>query len=530
MLKISSIWQAVIICSIVAAFRLFVLTKAEMPSGDEVNTYIRNAQELVASGKLPEFYEHPMVSLCYAAAIAVFRMAGFCLAGVLSCYSWFAVLGVAGALGLWLFLRQYLSEYLSAVCAVLYGCNPAVMIYPSRGDVNLFLALVPWAVFFCDSGLRRSAWRFIAAGGCLLGVLWLSRSDGVAFICLFLSTLAIFYIRKWRQLLVVLACLLTVAALYAAAFRIKSGTWGEGSGARAWAAFYQAEGLHDRGGGSWQDYTRRGMDKFGPPDAHSRCFAKMLWHSRRDVVKRVLANASMVYAHWSTAYGIGAWFAIAASVGIAFNVRGRSVALRFVVPVALASGPVFLFYFQRPYFVMFSGAILTGVLVGLAGWLELFSQSRWNKHIRLHYFTHKVLPACACLVFITWRMYDYLPACISLSSFRRLYPVLCELERKVREEPVSYITPPFAGSMAVEIYIDKASAEGGYELLDESRKHEEILSLLKQGNVGYILAFKERPASWRFDDVRLSVVKESSTRDLVLKKLDWAEYSAEVVE
>lgn len=513
------------VCFTAVLIRGILVYHADMPTGDEVNTYIWHAQTLVRSGSIPPLYEHPLVAICYAPIIGMLRLLNFCLAGVRASFFCFMALGVIGALGAYWGLSYHLGFRFGLIGALLYGCNPAIALYPPRGDVSLFSAIVPWCIYLCERGVKERKWFLSLSGGCLGSLLWLSRSDGMSFFLALLLVVGLLYWKSWRNILWIILGATVIMGGYQTIYRLQSGHWSEPPSQRAWDAFYQAEGLHDQRGGSWQDFTRRGKERFGSSQQYDESFVRMLWVNRGAVVDRVRANIPLIIDYHSVSYGFPFWITIIVAGGVVTSRAFVKVAFIWIVPFLLASFPVFMFYMQRSYFVMFSGGGCIAFVLGLRAWNQktidyLNSQNLGSGNRKLYAIAEVLLPLLL-FSFIICRILLAIPDEDSRLARKRLMPVLCALEKRVRPTGLPYISPKIGGSHAVEIYTDSPARGGSYGLLKPEPDKEITINKLRSRNIRYLLSLQERPNSWFFSCDQLSVVFVNKYGNVMLKRFDW---------
>lgn len=522
--------QAVFLLAVIflpVLIRAIYIRRADMPTGDEINTYIWYAQLLVGTGRIPPLHDHPMVAICYAPVIMLLRFWGICLGGVWASYIFFTLLGALGALGVYQGLKHIAGSWTSMITAVLYGCNPSIFFLSPRGDIGLFLALVPWYTLLCVRGVVDRKRLYALIGGSLGGVLWLSRSDGMSLIIGLLLTLFLLFARSWRNIAWIIPGVLLVMGSYQAAYRYQSGAWSPPPSQRAWDAFYQAEGLHDGLGGSWQDFSERGKTRFGMPDRYHGSFARMIWENRRAIYDRALRNLSLFGLYHKEALGISVWLVIPIIPGIVFWALRQKVFVAWLLPVFLTSGPILLFYLQKSYFIMLSSFWCIAVVLGTRGWYDLMKKLLSNKRsiscsfVSVCFSRAGLFSFLILLMFLAWRSHAGVPESRGPLAWRRIAPVLCELERRVRPDRLPYVTPKFGGSHAIEIYIDSPSADGGYGLLHPEPGQDVIIERLRSRNVRYLVALRERPNSWHFNCDDLETVFVNRYRNAALKRFDW---------
>jgi len=335
--------------------RLWAVSLSNLPVGDEINGYIFNAQRFARNLWVPSLENFPLVSITYGVIIIALNAFLNTLAGVLASWILTVLSGVVTVYFLFKSAKYLNGGHAATVIAISLMVFPGVF-FVFRGDLSLYFICLSALQFSLIRLLQRPSIIWGIVPGIIATIFYLSRSDGMFILIL---SLVVFTIAK-RGLLRFVPVVLVIFACGVVVFLLirytTMGEFGKGPGTRALHAFYQAEGMHDGKGGSWHDYTARGIAKFGPPEKYRNSVMRLMLSHPGDVFQRAYNNLKVIKnyiggSHRSAIVGIralGDYIAIG-KIQTADRISGIAATMRMLhIPRILFSTVIFRHVELRP--------------------------------------------------------------------------------------------------------------------------------------------------------------------------------------
>lgn len=485
----------IVLVLIAGLFRLAAVMTADLPAGDEINTYIHNAQQFAWHGKIPSLSDHPGVSIIYGLLILVVEAVHSTLPGIVAANIVTVTSGILAALFVYLAIERFSDRktafFASLLLSVFPGCYFAI-----RGDLSLYFLFLSVFLFSLARLSAKPSWKIALISGVIGGCLYLSRSDGVYVVVLTLI-FAFFVLKEIRRFIP-----LTVAAfcLSLGLFMIVRhgvmGDWGAGTGQRAFDAFYQAEGLLDRKGGSWQDYTERGLKRFGPPEKYGNSMIMLAMTNTSAVHERMAENLAIVKKYISDSSRINFYWIPVILACCLLNKRILNMAIVAILPCILTSCIYLAFYFQRSYFVMLSFGLVIGCAAGLSA---LVAYVTGKMKLQKYAFGSIFLLGIVLVSLMGYWTYSSFPGSVRTTTASRYWDSLAFLRQECVRKGGKFFAYDHAGSRSMYIY-----AGGGEPSISqgdvEASNMDNTLSLLKSNGVGFVLAAKEHQKLWGLSD------------------------------
>lgn len=500
--------QLTVLVLIAGLFRLTVVLTADLPAGDEINTYIHNAQQFAWHGKIPSLSEHPGVSIIYGLLIIVVEAVHSTLPGIVAANIVTVASGMLAALFVYLAIERF-SDRRTAFLASLLLCVFPGCYFTIRGDLSLYFLFLSVFLFSLARLTAKPSWKTALISGMFGACLYLSRSDGVYVVVLTLifAFFVLKNIRRFIPLTVAAFCL--SLALFMIARHGVMGDWGAGTGQRAFDAFYQAEGLLDRQGGSWQDYTERGLKRFGPPEKYGNSMIMLAMTNSSAVGERIAENLAIVKKYISDSSGIHFYWIPVILACCLLNKRILQMAIVAILPCILTSCIYLAFYFQRSYFVMLSFGLVIGCAAGLSALVTyVTSKMKLQKYAFGCIFLLGVVLASS----LGYRTYHSFPGSGRSTAAGRYWDSLVFLRQQCVNKGGKFFAYDHAGSRSMYIY-----AGGGEPSVSqgdvEGTSADNTLGLLKSNGVRFVLAGKEHQKLWGLSD-QVKVVFSNTQDDV----------------
>lgn len=489
-------WPLITVAVIAGLFRLVCVLNSDLPTGDEINCYIFNAQQFAWHGRIPSLSDHPGVSILYGSLILLVDAAPSVLPGVLAASMVFILSGMIAVSLVYLALLHFAERQTAFLASLLLSVFPGCF-FTIRGDLSLYFLFLSVLLFSLSRLSARPSWRMAVVTGFAAGCLYLCRSDGiyVSLLTFVISFLLLKEVRRYIPLTVMTFCL--ALGLFLVVRHGVMGNWGAGTGTRAFDAFYQAEGIHDGKGGSWQDYTRRGLDRFGPPQQYGNSLIRLIICNGSVVGRRVLTNLALVNEYIRESTGIASLLALAVMAGVFLDRRILKVFALVAVPCIMTSCIYLAFYFQRPYFVMLSFGVVTGCAAGLSAALLLVARKlNFEKHV----FGSMLVLGIILASFLGYRTYHSFPGSCEETTSARFHDSLAFVRNHCVRKGGRFFAFDFNGSRSMYIY-----AGGGESTVLENRirgvDSATALKRLAGGGVSYVLAAKENDELWALSGI-----------------------------
>lgn len=472
---------------VAAAIRTLAVATRDLPTGDEVNCYIAQAQAFADHGRIAALSDHPGVSIIYGALIVAIRSVHSTLDGIVAANLVMWMSGVIAPCLLYLALRRLYGRLAAFLAGILLSVFPGCYLV-FRGDLSLY-ALFLAALILSLSRLvaQPSPWRAVSMG-VLGGCLYLCRSDGLYVVALTVGLAAFAFPAIGRHALLSLAAFFLVVGLFFSARYLVMHDFGTGTSTRAFDAFYQAEGLNDGKGGSWQDFTARGLERFGPPARYGGSMMRLLLSNTEALGQRARHNLALIGGYTRSSVGRpGLWF-LTMGVGCLLTRRAIKTALVAALPCLITSLIYLLFYFQESYFVMQSFGLMVACGVGLAVLLEyLMTRLRLRRHLA-------EVTVVAGVLLTAWfgcRTCVPLARMAGTTISSRCWDALVVLKKDVVDNGGAFFAYPYAGSRAMYVYTDG----GEPDLADSDVRGKAagaVAGLLKAHHVEFVLACREQ--------------------------------------
>ncbi len=493
--------------------RLWAVSLSNLPVGDEINGYIFNAQRFARNLWVPSLENFPLVSITYGVIIIALNAFLNTLAGVLASWILTVLSGVVTVYFLFKSAKYLNGGHAATVIAISLMVFPGVF-FVFRGDLSLYFICLSALQFSLIRLLQRPSIIWGIVPGIIATIFYLSRSDGMFILIL---SLVVFTIAK-RGLLRFVPVVLVIFACGVVVFLLirytTMGEFGKGPGTRALHAFYQAEGMHDGKGGSWHDYTARGIAKFGPPEKYRNSVMRLMLSHPGDVFQRAYNNLKVIKNYIGEATGLPLWvFGLLVIISLLGKYR-RLIAF-LALPPLCACFIYLAFYFQRSYFVMLSYGLAILLACSLLSLMDLISlhipRRTPQKAIRV------ILPIAVC-IWLFPRALDVFPGTHRETTTVRFWDALvfakgeCELN-----DSCALFARQHVESQSIHFYIDKKPpALGDNEL--EGLSKGEIGKLMEERGIHYIFALKEDNQLWSlYPDIADCVFKNKNDDVRVLK-------------
>lgn len=499
----------ILILSFVFVLRTVCVIHSALPSGDEINTYIGNAQSFVQTNKLPPLYDHPGVSIIYSLIIRMIDMFAVTISGVIASGVVFICSGLISVYFVYrIFEKIYNSRHGLIACAIL-AVFPGFLFAPIRGDLSLYLALITIFQYLLVTLSVKPSFRTALMAGIVGGVFYLCRSDGEIVSILSILLFLVYFPKQWKIWMTILASFILIICIYQTVYRIQNSAWSSGSSARAIEAFYQAEGLHDGKGGSWQDYSARGLDKFGTADKYDNNMLKLVWANRQSVYERAITNARLLAAYYKKSFITPWWLLIIISLGIFLSKTSIKNSLLLIVPPLMASFLYFAFYFQKTYFALISYPTALFIIGSLLAITDYFKDKGRDKVSVLIIVFMTCWLSVMSIVLLPER---------SRTNRHRYWKALVRLKTVSTCDGAGVFSCDFEGSKAIYLYIDyKLPVVSEGELADLD--YAGIRTKLMNAGIRYVFAFKERKTIWNLPPEYAEIYFHNSKDNVRIYKL-----------
>lgn len=219
-MRLTSVHKLLLICLGALVFRLILLQFVHFPGIADPNHYYNLGVRLVEGHGFtidyiwqyndtyptlvhPDDYWMPLTGVLPAASMALFGI------GVPQALLPFVLLGsLLPIIGYWA-VRQFGAEASSALfAAAVMAVLPEFVLNSVRTDTTIPNALLLGAaILFLTDGLKRGRWLSFAASGVMLGLAYLTRSENLLMLVMFVMTLGLYVLLKqpsrWRMALLV---------------------------------------------------------------------------------------------------------------------------------------------------------------------------------------------------------------------------------------------------------------------------------------------------------------------------------------
>jgi hypothetical protein len=484
-------WLLVVVLITAVVVRCFAVVAQGLPTGDEINCYINNAQQFAHHGRIPSLSDHPGVAIIYGCFTALLDLSMLTLSGVVAAKVVIAVSGILTAFFIYKAVERFVNRRTAFLASLLWVVFPGSY-FAIRGDLALY-ALFLSALLFCLTRFSDCFSLGLAiAAGAISCCFYLSRSDGLFISLLTITAGAVLEKNIRRAVPVMLVSFMVFIGLFLVVRHGVMGRWGSLTSTRAFDAFYQAEGLHDGKGGSWQDYTARGLERYGPPKKYSNSMARLILSNKQAVAGRVRANWPILrtYVKWSI-NGYPVIVGLIILCVFLWKPGLRAFAL-FALPCIATSMIYMVYYFQDTYFVMLSFGLTLAMALGLVSLAE-FAGTRLNRKELASVTLH--LAIAFLVIWTGWGTARMITAKFKERDTRRYWNALVFLREKCAAPRTNFFAFDYQGSRAMYIYVD--GGDPGVTQEDVSEKTgEDLAGFLNHHCVKFVLAQKENPGLW----------------------------------
>ncbi len=482
---------------------------SDLPTGDEINTYIFNGAEYARTGCLPAVSENPLVAVVYGVLIALTDRLVVTLSGVLVSH----VVCIASHVLAVFFAVRTVRHVAGVPASLLVGTMLAVFpgcFFVTRGDLSLYLLFGPMLGYGLVRVIESPSAGRAALAGCVAGVFYLSRADGLYVSLLTFAAFAVFYRPVRRLWVVFLLCFALIPGWYLVLRHHSTGGWGKMSSNRAVRAFYQAEGEHDGLGGSWHDYTIRGEKRFGPPEKYGNSMVRLVVSNLPAVMERAGRNVQTIAALTREASRGPWWVAAVVALGGLFTRPLRQSMLLLVMPCVVTCGIYLTLFFGREYFQMLSVGLAVALGLGFAGWLGLLS--RWIPGDRMT--AAAGLLSVALLLFFAETTLALRPGRRGETTARRYRDALVFVKTRLQQEPgVSFLAADFGGARSMYLYVDSTAPSVDASAFARLTVGDALRKCHKRG-IRYVLAAREDEALWALSPAHADVAYSNAGDDV----------------
>ena len=499
---------------VAATVRTVAVWTRDLPTGDEINCYIAQAQAFADHGRIAALSDHPGVSLFYGAAIAAIRCIHLTLDGVVAANVFVWVGGVLTAAFVYLALKALHGKGSAFLAAILVAVFPGCY-FVLRGDLCLYGLFLSAMLLVLSRLIRQPSWRRALITGLLGASLYLCRSDGLLVVALTLGVTVLVFPTLWRHIALALTAFAMVMACFLFVRYLIMHDVGAGTSTRAFDAFYQAEGLQDGLGGSWQDYTERGLKRFGPPEKYGGSMLRLVLANPGAIGKRIRGNAALVDGYIRKSLGVPSFWLGVCCLGCFFCRKARKAVTVAALPCLLVCSVYFIYYFQESYFVMLSFGLAIASAIGVASFLE-FAVIRvaWRRRALVVTVVAGMALACS----LGQRTCAPMVRAFGKTMSARCWEALVFLKRSAVNQEATFFAYPYAGSRCMYIY----AGGGEPDVTDgdiRGKSAGDIMAVMKAHRVAFVLARKEQDDLWglsacaetayanRADDVRVYRVR-----------------------
>jgi len=494
--------------------RLWCVAQADLPSGDEINSYISNGQTMAGGFHLPSLDAFPLTAFVYGAIILSIDFFSTTLSGVVA--SRLLTL-LAGALSVW-FLYRGIKTISSRIMGIAAGITVAVFsgtLLVFRADISLYYILMPMLSFSLISYVERPTLLRAIWPGSLGALFYMSRSDGLIIFCISLSAFLILFPKIWKGLLIAaLMFVVTISAFLGLKF-FMDGNIGGITQDRAIMAFYQAEGLHDRKGGSWHDYSARGLKRFGPPKKYKNSMIILVLKNIDAVFARIKKNLSIILYYFVLTTSMSWWIGIFLVIVALFSKYWKIVAL-FAAPCILTSCIYLVFYFQASYFTMLSYGLAIWMACGAMALADIILRpipKIWARRLLIQ----PVIPILL-IVFLLWHTVQLFPD--RITSADRYWNALVFIKENCQPgQPDCFFAKPYRGSRAMYIFVNRPNYSVEYGKVAQ-KPNGKIIEMLQQGKVRYLLCGREDEKLWFPESPKKNIVFMNRWNDVKVVALE----------
>ena len=508
-------WPLIIVTAIAGMVRLICVLNSDLPTGDEINCYISNAQRFAAHGRIPSLSDHPGVSMLYGMLMLFLDSSRTVLPGVTAANIVTVLSGMIAAGFVYAALLHFADRQTAFLASLLLSVFPGCY-FAIRGDLSLYFLFLSALLYSLSRLSINPSWRTAMITGIMAGCLYLCRSDGL-YVSILTFVMAFLVLKDVRRFIPLMAAAFVLPlGLFFAARCSVMGIWGAGTGSRAFDAFYQAEGLHDGKGGSWQDYSRRGHNRFGPPKQYGNSLARLIISNSGAVSHRVMNNLTLVKQYIRDATGVWSSLVLAAVACVFFDRRLLRMFVLVSLPCILTSCIYLAFYFQRSYFVMLSFGLVTACAAGLSA-VVLFAARKLK--LDQYAFNSVVFMGIVLASFLGFRTYHSFPGSCRETTSDRFGDSLVFIRNNCVSKGGKFFAFDHAGSRSMYVY-----AGGGDTAVMQHHitgvEPDAALKRLNAAGVSHILAAKENKELWELSG-RLRIVfagKHDDVRVLALEQ------------
>jgi hypothetical protein len=494
------------------AVRLWCIRYSDLPAGDEINSYIYNAQRFASSLSLPGLDNFPLTAVVYGVLIQIIDHWTITLSGVVARNIVIILAGILCTYFIFQGVKIISGKRPATIAAAIIACFPGTF-FAFRADISLYYILMPFLSFSLVLLTVKPRYSRAILPGVIGALFYMSRSDGLFIFILSTSLFTLYYRNLWKMSVVaIMAFVFTMGCFWGYEY-CKQGHLSGGAGERAVAAFYQAEGLVDNKGGSWHDYTQRGLDRFGPQDQYKDRFFLLAAKNLDAVFERVGVNLKVI-ENYCTEISLPIWL-IGVLILAALLGRYRKVAIFFSFPCIATSCIYLAFYYQTSYFTILSYGLAICVAIGVLTVFEIIvTFTPWV--IKKPHLTEPLL-LLPLIVFFIYQATELYPQ--RRTSVDRYWDALSLIKAICPKSSLNcFFNTPYGGSRCMPIFVNLPFQTVDYDPL-AAKPQDEQRAFLRQNGFKYLLTASEYKDLWQPDPAGEDLIYVNNDGDVKIVSL-----------
>ena len=469
--------------------RTWSLYFRDLPSGDEINTYIYNAQKFAYHFSLPSLDNFPFTAVVYGLTIRIVDALTVSLSGVIAHYIFALIAGITSVIFTYLGIKRLSGNKPALFAAVLLAVYPGTM-FVFRADISLYYILAPLLLYSLVLLVDKPSNSRVVLPGIVGALFYMSRSDGLFFFAISILLFTVYYRSLWRKFILVVVVFVLAMVTFVSFDYLKNGSLGGGANNRAIAAFYQAEGLMDGQGGDWHEYSKRGLERFGPPEDYHDSMIVLGLKNYDVVFARSIKNLALIktYLHKT---GLPAWLLLLLVLAGLLSSYSRAVVL-FALPCILTSAIYLAFYYQISYFAILSFGIVVAASIGLLHMVQIVCGKIFPNALHAKYA--EWLTVILIAGFYVSQTAQLNPP-RTTSAYRYWDALTFIKENCQKNEANCFFAPPYKGSNAMPIFVDIPGSAIEFGAISRLPQEEQRGRLADQG-LRYLLCGREHRLLW----------------------------------
>ncbi len=495
---------------VTAFVRLWCISNSDLPSGDEINTYIFNAQRFASFLSIPTLDNFPLTAVVYGTLISIIDQFSVTLSGVVAGNILSVLAGIICVYFTHRGVAKASDEKMGIVAAVAVALFPGTL-FAFRADLSLYYIFMPVLSFSFISLAEKPCYRRAVIPGIIGALFYMSRSDGIFIFFISAFLFPFYYKALFKMSIVAVLTFVFIMSCYWGIEYTQKGRIGGGAKNRAIAAFYQAEGIHDGRGGDWHEYTQRGIERFGPQKEYKNSIFLLIFKNSDAVYERLIHNLQIIATYLeksSTPIWLAVLLLLPALLG-----RYRKIVILFALPCIATSCIYLAFYFQISYFTLLSFGLAITFASGVLTVIET-TQKITNIANSTERQTNIAVSVVITLLVVALVYHTLLLHPQRRTSADRYWDALTMIKERCQNASSNcFFTPPYRGSLAMPIFANLPFARVDYGPLSALPQKEQRQFLVEH-DFKYLLCGREHHSLWQNDPMNEDVIFANDRNDV----------------